>query len=78
MLVVRVSPPLVALTMTLYVPVGVELAALIVTVDDPEPVTEVGENAAVAPEGSPLTLNVAELLEFDNDVTVTMKLPELP
>ena len=77
-LVVRVTPPLVPFTIRLYVPVGVELAVLIVTVDDPEPVTEDGEKLAVAPEGRPLTVNVTESLEVESDVTATVKLPEPP
>ena len=77
-LVVRVTPPLVPLTIRLYVPVGVELAVLMVTTDDPEPVTEGGEKLAVAPDGSPLTLKVAALLELAKAVTVTVKLPERP
>ena len=74
----RVTPPLVALTIRGYVPVGVEVVVLIVRVDDPEPVTEDGEKLPVAPEGKPLTLNMAELLELDNEVTVIAKLVELP
>ena len=76
--VVRVTPPLVPLTMRLYVPVGVELAALIVIVVEPEPVTEDGEKLAVAPEGRPLMPKVVGLLEDDKEVTVILKLLELP
>jgi hypothetical protein len=39
--------------------VGVELAVETVMVEEPEPVTEVGLNEAVAPVGSPLALKVA-------------------
>jgi hypothetical protein len=39
--------------------VGVELAAETIMVEDPEPVTEVGLNEAIAPVGRPLALKVA-------------------
>ena len=38
---------------------GVELAAETIMVEDPEPVTEVGLNEAIAPVGRPLALKVA-------------------
>ena len=49
--------PLVAVMVSVYVPVGVLVLVLIVRVDEvPEPVIVCGLNEAVAPEGRPETL----------------------
>ena len=47
----------VPVTVIAYVPAGVELEVAIVNVDDDPDVTDVGENDAVAPAGSPLELD---------------------
>jgi hypothetical protein len=50
--------PLVPVIANVYVPVGVVVAVVTVSVDVPEPLTEVGLNVPVAPVGKPVTLNV--------------------
>ena len=62
--------PLVPLIVNVYVPVGVVDAVLTVSVEVPEPVTEVGLNVPVAPVGNPLTVNATELLNPPVAVTV--------
>src|SRR5689334_10505848 len=54
--VVCVTPPPVPVTVTLYVPAGVEAPAVMVIVDEPEPgaAIDVGLKLAVAPLGRPL------------------------
>ena len=70
----RVIPPSVPRTNKLYVPVGVELAVLIVRVDEPELLSEAGLKLAEAPEGSPVTLRfTADPSDF-RAVTVTVTL----
>jgi hypothetical protein len=49
----RVSVPLVPVKVIVELPVGVPAAVVIVAVEVPDPVTEPGENEAVAPEGRP-------------------------
>ena len=61
--VLLVSEPLVPLTVTVYVPVGVEVVVATASVDDPEPVTDVGVNDAVAPVGKPMTPSVTAPLK---------------
>jgi hypothetical protein len=46
--------PLVPVTVSVYVPAGVAVLVVTDIVDDPEPVTEVGLNEALAPAGNPL------------------------
>jgi len=56
--VVFVEVPDVPVIVRLNVPVGVVLAVVTVIVEEPEPLTEVGLNVALAPDGSPLALKV--------------------
>jgi hypothetical protein len=49
----RERVPLAPVNVIVGLPVGVPAAVVIVTVDVPDPVTEAGENEAVAPDGSP-------------------------
>jgi len=51
-----VKLPLVPVIVKVYVPAGVVLAVVMAIVDDPEAVTELGVNVAVAPEGRPEAL----------------------
>jgi hypothetical protein len=51
---VCVSEPLVPVIVSVGLPIGVLLVVVTVSVEDPAPVTDVGENDAVAPVGSPL------------------------
>ena len=53
---VCVREPLVAVSVTVELPTGVLPVVVIVRVDVPEVVTDVGLNDAVAPVGSPLAL----------------------
>jgi len=50
--------PLAPVTVRLYVPAGVEDDVVMLSVDEPEPVTDAGLNVPVAPVGSPLTPKV--------------------
>jgi hypothetical protein len=61
-----------------YVPAGVELEVPIVNVDDAPDVTDVGENAAVAPDGSPLALNDTVSAEPDVTAVETVELVPFP
>jgi hypothetical protein len=58
MVVVSVVEPLVPVTVTVEVPVVAVALAVKVSVELPAPVTEVGLNAAVTPEGRPEAENV--------------------
>jgi hypothetical protein len=49
--------PRTALIVSGYVPGGVPVLVVTASVDDPEPMTELGENEAVAPDGRPVTLS---------------------
>ena len=71
-------PGALALTTRLLVPVGVEAVVVIVTVDEPEPVTEVGLKLAVAFAGSPLMLKLTVPSNPPKEPTLTVKLVELP
>ena len=55
--------PLVPVTVTLYVPTAVLVEVVIVSVEEPAPVTEVGLKLPVTPVGNPLTLKVTALLK---------------
>jgi hypothetical protein len=55
---VCVTPPLAALPVSVYVPVGVLRAVLIVIVDEPEVLMELGLKLALARFGRPFTLRV--------------------
>ena len=57
---------------SVYVPAGVEVLVLTDMVDDPEPVTDVGLKLALAPEGSPLTLNPTDPAKPPDPVTVAV------
>jgi hypothetical protein len=48
--------PLVPVTLSVLLPLGVEVAVATVRVEEPESVTEVGLKLALAPEGKPLAL----------------------
>ena len=71
-------PGAFALTTRLLVPGGVEAVVLIVTVDEPKPVTEVGLKLAVAFAGSPLMLKLTVPSNPPRALTVAVKLVELP
>lgn len=62
---------------TVYVPAGVELDVATVSVDDDPAVTDVGENVAVAPLGSPLALRATDCAEPDVTAVATVA-PVLP
>lgn len=66
------SEPLVPFTVMVELPVAVVEATVIVMVEEPEPVIVVGENAAVAPVGSPLAANVTVPLNPFTGVTVAV------
>ena len=53
-----------------YVPAGVEDDVDILTVEVPDPVTDVGLNVAVAPMGNPLALSASLPLNPFNAVIV--------
>ena len=75
---VWVRVPLVAVTVIGYVPVGVELVVLIVSVVDPDPVTWAGLKPAVAPDGRPLALKLAVPLNPFSALTLTVYVVPLP
>ena len=64
-----VKVPLAPLTLNVYVPTGVFFAVETVIVEDPEPLTELGLNVAVAFAGNPLTLNITVPLKPFTAVT---------
>jgi len=51
---------------------GVELEVLTDSVEDPEPVTELGLKLTVAPEGNPVMLNATFPLNPLEGVTLTL------
>ena len=57
---VRVTPPLVPVIVRVAGPTGVVCAVVTVSVAVPAPAMDDGANVAVAPAGSPLTLNATE------------------
>ena len=67
-----VSVPLIPVIVTVKVPVGVALKVATVSVDVPEPVTDPGAKAPVAPAGNPLTKNVAVPVKPFTAVTVVV------
>ena len=76
--VVATVLPEVPVTVMLYVPVAVDEATVIVIVEVPAPVIEVGLKPTVTPEGWPLA--VSEMAELNPPVTVLVIVdcPELP
>ena len=62
--------PLEPFTVIVKLPLGVELDVATVTVDEPEPVIDVGFNVGVAPEGNPLTARLTTPLKPFNELTV--------
>lgn len=64
--------PLVAVIVNGYVPNGVDDVVLTFSVEDPEPVTEVGLNVALAPAGKPLIVKPTALLKPPLAVTFTV------
>jgi hypothetical protein len=71
-LVVWLRAPLVAVMVMGYEPVGVLLTVLMVRVVEPEVVTWVGLNPAVAPPGSPLAVKLTVPLNPFKAVTFTV------
>lgn len=67
-----VVEPLVPVTVTVAAPTVAEFEAVKVRVLPDDPVTEVGLNAAVTPEGRPETLNVIVPLNPLMELTVTL------
>ena len=55
-----------------YVPASVVVLVAIATDVDPAPLSEEGVAVAVAPEGSPLTVNVTALLNPPTVVSLTV------
>ena len=72
------SVPLVAVTVTVDAPPGVDSSVAMVMVVVPEPVTVVGANVAVAPAGRPEAANVTGPEKPPNPATVTVEVVELP
>ena len=67
---VCVSVPLAPVTVSVYAPAGVVPAVVTLSVEVPEPVTVVGLNVPVAPEGNPVTLRETAPLKPFTAVTV--------
>jgi hypothetical protein len=70
--VVCVSEPLVPVIVSVEAPTGVVEVVVTVSVDVPEPVTDVGLNPAVAPAGNPLRLSPTAPLNPFNAPTFTV------
>ena len=71
-LVECVSEPLVPEMVNVGLPIGVLPLVVIVSVEDPDPVIDAGENDGVAPLGSPaVTLRFTRLLNPFNVPTLT-------
>ena len=64
--------PLDAVMVSGYVPNGVAEVVFTDSVEDPEPVTELGLKLAVAPEGSPLIVKLTAPLNPAVDITLTV------
>ena len=69
---VCVRAPLTPVIVKIYVPLGVVVAVLTVMVEEPGVLTDAGLKCAVAPIGSPLTLNVTVPVNPPNGVVVTV------
>jgi hypothetical protein len=66
------SVPLVPVMVTVELPTGVLPLVVTVIVDDPDPLTDVGLNVAVAPVGSPLAVKTVLPANPPEGVTVTL------
>jgi hypothetical protein len=77
---VCVCPPPVPVTVTLYVPGGVDKAAPIVSVDVPPPGAPIedGLNVVAAPDGNPVADNETVELKFPESAEVIVEVPEPP
>jgi hypothetical protein len=71
-LALLVTGPLVPLIVRMYVPGGVDALVDTASVDEPEPVTELGVNDAVAPDGRPMTPRLATPVNPLIDATVAV------
>jgi hypothetical protein len=69
---VWLSAPLVPVMVSGEVPVGVVLAVVMVRVEEPDVVTEVGLKLAVAPAGNPVTLKFTAPVNPPVGLTVTV------
>lgn len=76
--VVSTVLPEVPVTLMLYVPVAVDEATVIVMVDDPAPVIEVGLKVTVTPVGWPLADNEMAELKPPVTVLVIVEVPAWP
>jgi len=70
--------PAVPVTVTMYVPVTVDGSTVMVIVDVPVPVMEVGLNPTVTPVGWPLADNTTAVLKPPEMVEVIVVVPALP
>ena len=76
--VLCVKLPLIPVMVRVYVPAGVDVLVVTVTVDEPDPAIDGGLNDALAPAGRPLALNVtAELNPFEG-VTAALYVVPFP
>ena len=75
---VRVALLPVPVTVTEYVPAGVDAAVAIVNVDEPPDVTDDGLNDAVAPDGKPEADNTTVCAEPFVTAVATVDVNELP
>src|ERR1035437_2602907 len=76
--VLCVCPPLMPLMVTVFVPAGVEPEVVIVSVEVPEPLNDVGLKPAIVPAGRPLAVKATLALKLLVAVTVTVKLLVAP
>lgn len=68
----RTSDPLVPVTVSVKAPAGVDVEVVTDRVELPEPATEVGLKAPVAPPGNPLTLKLTAPVKPPDGVTVAV------
>ena len=64
--------PLVPVIVSVYEPLGVLPEVAIFRTESPEPATEAGVNPALAPAGSPVTLQVIVSLKLFNAVALAV------
>jgi hypothetical protein len=76
--VVCVPDVAVPVTVTGYVPAGVDADVAIVNVDEPPAVTDVGLNDALAPDGNPDAENATDCAEPDVTAVFTVVEPDWP